>query len=190
MFEPWGHGETKVTWQNYGELPWPIAAVAKQDPPAPEVPARQRPPRALSSADTPAQTESRNRDHAADARRLANEGRFDEALAACNRALAADKLVAAHHYLRGIILQEQSTPDDAVEAFRRALYLDPDFVIAYFALGHLLLRQSHSGEAARCFANARALLRNCPPDAVLPDSDGITAGRLLEILVSMEETLA
>src|SRR5205085_2902282 len=46
-------------------------------------------------------------DHAAEARRLANEGNLTAALAACDRALAADKLVAAHHYLRGVILQEQ-----------------------------------------------------------------------------------
>jgi hypothetical protein len=25
MFEQWGDGETKVTWQNSGPLPWPIA---------------------------------------------------------------------------------------------------------------------------------------------------------------------
>jgi hypothetical protein len=25
LFEPWGNGETKVTWQNSGALPWPIA---------------------------------------------------------------------------------------------------------------------------------------------------------------------
>lgn len=25
LFEPWGNGETKITWQNSGELPWPIA---------------------------------------------------------------------------------------------------------------------------------------------------------------------
>ena len=25
LFEQWGNGETKVTWQNSGELPWPIA---------------------------------------------------------------------------------------------------------------------------------------------------------------------
>ncbi len=25
LFEPWGDGETKVTWQNSGALPWPIA---------------------------------------------------------------------------------------------------------------------------------------------------------------------
>lgn len=25
LFEDWGEGETRVTWQNHGELPWPIA---------------------------------------------------------------------------------------------------------------------------------------------------------------------
>lgn len=25
LFEEWGNGETKVTWQNSGELPWPMA---------------------------------------------------------------------------------------------------------------------------------------------------------------------
>jgi len=25
LFEPWGEDETKVTWQNSGSLPWPIA---------------------------------------------------------------------------------------------------------------------------------------------------------------------
>ncbi len=25
LFEPWGTAETKVTWQNTGELPWPVA---------------------------------------------------------------------------------------------------------------------------------------------------------------------
>ena len=129
-------------------------------------------------------------DHGAEARRLANEGRLAESLAACDRALAADKLVAAHHYLRGVILQEQAALDEASASLKRALYLDPDFVIAHFALGHLLLRQGRSREAARCFANARSLLRNCASDSVLPESDGITAGRLLAILTSMEEALA
>lgn len=27
MFEAWGEGETKVTWQNSGQLPWPIASL-------------------------------------------------------------------------------------------------------------------------------------------------------------------
>ena len=129
-------------------------------------------------------------DHAGEARRLANEGRLSEALTACERALAADRLVAAHHYLRGAILQEQSAFDEAAAASRRALYLDPDFAIAHFTLGHLFQRQGRERDAARCFANARSLVRTCAPDAVLPESDGITAGRLLAILDSMEEAFA
>ena len=129
-------------------------------------------------------------DHAAEARRLANEGKLSEALAACERALAADRLVAARHYLRGAILQEQSAFGEAAAAFTRALYLDPDFVIAHFTLGHLLLRQGRGRDAARCFSNARSLLRTRPPDSELPESDGITAGRLLAILDSMEEAFA
>ena len=125
-----------------------------------------------------------------EARRLANEGKLSEALAACERAIAADKLVAAHHYLRGAVLQEQNAFDEAAAAFRRALYLDPDFVIVHFALGHLFQRQGRGRDAARCFANARSLVQDRAPASVLPESDGITAGRLLAILDSMEEAFA
>ena len=156
----------------------PIVVPARLPEPVP-FPALKPPPPAVAPPD-----------HAADARRLANEGNLAEALAACDRALAADKLVAAHHYLRGIILQEQNAPDEAVAALKRALYLDPDFAIAYFALGHLHVRNGGTGEAARCFVNARSLLRACPPDSMPPESDGLTAGRLLEILDSMQEVLA
>jgi chemotaxis protein methyltransferase CheR len=148
--------------------------------PTPRPPATSRP---LPSPPPPP-------DPVADARRLANEGNLAGALAACDRALSADKLVAAHHYLRGVILQEQGALGDAVAALQRALYLDPDFVVAHFALGHLRLRQGRTQEAARCFTNARALLGPCPPETLLPESDGITAGRLLAILTSMEEALA
>jgi hypothetical protein len=27
LFEEWQNGETKVTWQNSGELPWPMARI-------------------------------------------------------------------------------------------------------------------------------------------------------------------
>ena len=27
LFEPWGNNETKITWQNSGQLPWPMASL-------------------------------------------------------------------------------------------------------------------------------------------------------------------
>ena len=129
-------------------------------------------------------------DHFARARQFANEGRLAEALAACDKAISVEKLSAASHYLRGVILHEQNEIEEAASAMKRALYLDHDFIVAHFALGNLMLRQGRSSDARRCFENARALLKLQPPEATLPESDGVTAGRLLAILASMQEVAA
>jgi len=124
------------------------------------------------------------------ARALANEGRLSEAFAACDRAVAADKLSAPAHYLRGLIAQEQGAGEEAVNSLRRALFLDPDFVVAHFALGHLYERLGRREEAVRCLENARHLLSGYDPAASLPESDGVTAGRMLAILSAMPQPVA
>ncbi|MBV9128311.1 MAG: tetratricopeptide repeat protein, partial [Verrucomicrobia bacterium] len=123
----------------------------------------------------------------AKARTLANEGRLGEALAACDQAIALHKLDAASHYLRGMILQEQGALDEAAASLKRALFLDQDFVVAHFALGNLMQGRGRATDAKRSFENARALLRRYPAEAVLPESDGISAGRLLAILDATRE---
>jgi chemotaxis protein methyltransferase CheR len=165
----------------------PPEAVPPSAPIPVRFPARVMPPVNVAR---PLALPSPPRDHAADARRLANEGEFAEALAACDRALAEDRLVPALHYLRGVILQEQNATEEAVTAMQRALFLDANFVLAHFTLGHLRLRQGRKSDATRCFANARALLSSCAPEAVLAESGGVTAQRLLAIIASTEEVFA
>ena len=121
------------------------------------------------------------------ARRLADDGRLSEALSACDAAIAGDKLAPAHHYLRGLILEEQGETAEAAAALRRALYLDPRFVAGHVALGNLMRRSARPRDAARCFENARALLRECPPEALLSEADGLSAGRLLAILSAIQK---
>jgi chemotaxis protein methyltransferase CheR len=125
----------------------------------------------------------------ATARKFANEGRLVEALAACDDAIAMEKLCAASHYLRGVILHEQNGIEEAIAAIKRALYLDHDFVVAHFALSNLMLRIGGGREAKRSIENARELLVAHEPDTVLPESDGITAGRMLAMLDSMQEVV-
>jgi chemotaxis protein methyltransferase CheR len=124
-----------------------------------------------------------------EARQLANEGRLDEALAAADRILAANKLDAAAHYLRGLVQQEQGVLVEAAASMRRALFLNADFAAAQFALGHILHRLGRAGEARRCFANVRSLLRAQQPTAILPHAEGMTAGRLLAIVSDTEESM-
>jgi chemotaxis protein methyltransferase CheR len=123
------------------------------------------------------------------ARSCANQGRLGEALEWCEQAIAADKLNAAHHYLLATISQEQGLHDSAAQSLMHALYLEPDFVLAHFALGNLHQSQGRYRLAQRNFENVLLLLRRHPPDQVLPEADGLTAGRLAEIAAASLESL-
>ena len=118
------------------------------------------------------------------ARNCADLGDLATALSWCEQALAADRLNPAWHYLRAAILQEQEALAEAALSLKKAIYLDQDFVMAHFALGNLALRKADARGARRHFEIVLALLEAQPPDEPLPESEGITAGRLKEIVLS------
>jgi chemotaxis protein methyltransferase CheR len=124
-------------------------------------------------------------DHSLVVRTHANEGRLDAALAASDQWLAEDKLDPAAHHLRAIVLQELGDRVEARRSLQRAIYLDPAFALAHFALGHLARAEDRLAESGKHFGNALAALRTLPPEEALPQSDGLTAGRLAEIIGSL-----
>lgn len=116
------------------------------------------------------------------ARSYADQGRLSEALEWCEKALSTDKLNPSLYYLRATILQEQGTLKEAITALKQALYLDQNLVVAHFALGNLALRQGKPKESEKHFENALSLLSRCNREEILPESEGLTAGRLLETI--------
>jgi chemotaxis protein methyltransferase CheR len=116
------------------------------------------------------------------ARVYANQGKLAEAGRCSEQAVAADRLNPSYHMLQAAILQEQGAVFEAARALHRALYLEPNLVLAHFALGNIARRQEKVREAAKHFDNARALLGGYAPDQVLPEFDGMTAGRLMEMI--------
>lgn len=123
------------------------------------------------------------------ARDCANQGRLDEAVAWCREAIAADKLNSAGYYLLATVQQEQGQNAAAMQSLQRALYLDSGFVLAHFALGNLCRSQGWQREALRHFEHAQTLLQTHLPDDILPESEGLTAGRLGEIIASVQSSL-
>jgi chemotaxis protein methyltransferase CheR len=119
------------------------------------------------------------------ARILANQGRHAEALVWCERWIAANKIDAAAHYVHATVLQEMGQRETARRSLQRAVYLQPDFALAHFVLGNFARDDARTTEADRHFANALHVVRNGPPDALLPESDGLTAGRLVEIITTL-----
>ncbi|HXT12584.1 MAG TPA: hypothetical protein VN873_13550 [Candidatus Angelobacter sp.] len=118
------------------------------------------------------------------ARTYANLGELAKARAWTEQALDTDKLNAGLHYLRATISQEQDALDEAAASLRRALYLDPNFVLAHFALGNLALRQQKLREAHKHFGNVLNLLAQYEANDVVPESGGLAAGRLRELIES------
>jgi len=121
------------------------------------------------------------------ARALANQGDLAEALVWCERWITADKLDPAAHYLRAVVLLEEGAPEQARASLQRALYLQPDFVLAHFGLGNLARGRGKRDESQRHFANALHLLGRYQRNDLLPESEGLTAGRLTETITAMTE---
>ena len=113
---------------------------------------------------------------------LANQGKLEDAFHWCEKAVSADKCNPHLHYLLAIILEEQKKGEEARASLKKALYLDHDFVLAHFALANLSLRGGKIAEARKHFGNTTEILSKCKPDEILPESEGITAGRLSEMI--------
>lgn len=115
------------------------------------------------------------------AQACANLGRLDEAQTWCEEALSENKLDPRLHYLLASVLLERNHIDAAETSLQRAVSADDHFVLAHFALGNLARRFRDSSEARRHYLRALDLLRHYRADEILPDSEGLTAGRLSEI---------
>jgi chemotaxis protein methyltransferase CheR len=113
---------------------------------------------------------------------LANRGELTEALAWCDRAISGDVLNPTHRFLRAMVAQELGRLDEAKRFLEQALYLDQDFVMAHFALGNLTKRIGRHVLSRRHFRSALRLLQRLEPDAPVPESAGLTAGWLIEIV--------
>jgi len=122
----------------------------------------------------------------AQCRMCANEGKLNEALQLAEQAIASDKLNAGLHYLRSMILQEQGMATEAARSLRQAIYLDHDLVMAHFSMGNLALQQGERAEAYRHFAHALNSLDAFAPDDEVPESAGLLAGRLREVILEIQ----
>ncbi len=87
-------------------------------------------------------------------RRIADEGRLEEASLLCERFLEKNAVNAEAHYLLGLIRQAQENEIDASNYFRKAVYLNPHH---YEALVHLAaLAESQGNLAAAAVYRSRA----------------------------------
>ena len=78
---------------------------------------------------------------------LANQGRFDEGITACERHLRIKGFSPAAYHLMGMIFQAAGKHSRAEECFHKAVYLDPSHDEALLALALLAERRGDHDSA-------------------------------------------
>jgi chemotaxis protein methyltransferase CheR len=115
---------------------------------------------------------------------FSNQGNLVEALSLIDKIIQANKLDEMSYYLKGLILQEMGKSDDAKREFNKSIYLNANFVLPNYALGNLACHLKEWDLAKKHFSIALHLLEKCPPDDIVPGSEGITAKKLMEVIYS------
>ena len=123
------------------------------------------------------------------ARRHADQGRLEEASECGDRAISQNKTDAGAYYLLAAIRQEQGRLEEAANLLRKALYYQPKMAVIHYALGNLSLKQRNSRDAGKHLSNALKILAECRREDVVPQSGGLTAGRLRELVQSQMQNL-
>ncbi len=118
-------------------------------------------------------------------RAFADQGHLAEAEEWGARLVRLDPLNPAAHYILATVRQEEGALRQAERALRDALYLDPEFILAHVALGNLARAGAHPRAARRHYRNAEGLLASLAVDEPVPESEGLTAGELREMVRSL-----
>ena len=116
------------------------------------------------------------------AKACSNQGKFSKAIEWCEKEIAINKFNPGCYYLLALIFQEQGEIEEAISSLNRSIYLDPDYVLAHYTLGNIILRKRNFKKAEKHFDNALSILSTYKKEEILPESDGISAGRLTEII--------
>jgi len=122
-----------------------------------------RPDLALAIVDDVLSREPNNADaHLVAAYIHADAGAYDEALDACQRALAINPLLPVARYILGIIYQRQGDMVRAVSELKKTLYVDDAFALAHLHLANIYKSQRKWEAAAREYENAIEVVRTSP----------------------------
>ena len=99
-------------------------------------------------------------------------------------------LFAPAYYIKGLIHLEGGDVEGALAALRRSVFCDPEFVLGHFMLAGLFARAGRTQRALKALDVASDLLGGANASAEVPEGDGLTVGRLLELVDVHRELIA
>ena len=120
-------------------------------------------------------------------RAYANLGCWEEAEQWCREAIKVDKLALDAYYTLALVLQHQGQHVQAIDAMKKVIYIDRHHVPAHFGLADLYHSNGQLSRALKSLDNARRLLEGQAEDALVSGTEGITVGRLRDVITRQQQ---
>jgi chemotaxis protein methyltransferase CheR len=118
-----------------------------------------------------------------DARKLMNHGKASEAFDLLTKlSKGRGELDFRLHFLRSIVADQMGETNEALKSLKQAIFLNKYLIIAHFFQGVVNQRENRNKIAKKSFRNAYNLVSKLDPYHLLEETDGLSAGRLKEIL--------
>jgi len=108
----------------------------------------------------------------------------------CHQAVRLDKLALDAYYTLALVLQHQGKLNPAIEAMKKVIYIDRNHVLGHFGLANLYRSNGQVLQALKSLDNARRLLNGHSREEVVPNSGGITVGRLRATVIHLQQRLS
>lgn len=123
----------------------------------------------------------------AEARALADSGRYREALEILDYLIEKDRTASELYYLRAVAYFGAHEFDSAAADLKRVLFLEPEHILAYVALASIEKERKNYREMRKLYSNALNYLSKIEETDIVPGSDGIPAGIMKNMIMSLME---
>lgn len=121
----------------------------------------------------------------AEARALADSGKYEEAIARLTDLISKDSTDAELYYLRALANLNRHRLEEAADDLKKALFLEPDNILAYIALASIAKENGNNSEMKKQYSNALHFLSKMKETDIVPGSDGMPAGAMRDIVASL-----
>lgn len=123
------------------------------------------------------------------ARAYADLGQWDKAEQWGQKAIKLNTLLAEAYFILALINEHQGNIKQAIKNLKKVIYLDHQKPLPHFNIAMLYKKSNRLQQANSALNNAINLLKTWPPEAIIPDSGGTSARRLLRVATQLKNTM-
>ncbi len=114
------------------------------------------------------------------AKSFANHGKLKEARLCLEPLIDTEPMNTKAIYFYAHVLMESNELQLAENMLKRLIYLEPGHIMAHYQMGNLARLKNQQKMAVKHFRNVIEILKSMPNEEIVNDSEGITAGRMIE----------